>query len=98
MKQGKKEIEKLKPKIVNILKEQKVMRAGIFGSYARGEQKKDSDIDILIEIDDSLSLLDFIGIKLALETALKRKIDLVEYKAIKPQIKNKILKEEMRIL
>ncbi|MBU0907295.1 MAG: nucleotidyltransferase domain-containing protein [Nanoarchaeota archaeon] len=92
------EIEKLKPKIIRVLKEQRVVRAGIFGSYVRGEQRKDSDIDILIEIDDSLSLLDFIGIKLALETALKRKVDLVEYSAIKPKIRDKILKEEVRIL
>ena len=91
-------IGKLKEAIIPILKANGVRRAGIFGSYARGEEKEGSDIDILIEIDDSLSLLDFIGIKLALEDALKRKIDLVEYKAIKPRIKDRILKEEQRIL
>jgi len=98
MKKKNKEIEKLKPKIVEILKEEKVKRAGIFGSYARGEQKKNSDVDILIELDDSVSLFGFIGIKLALEDALKKKVDLVEYKTIKPRIKGRILQEEVKIL
>ena len=42
-------IKKMKPTIVRILKKNGVIRAGIFGSYARGEQKKKSDIDILIK-------------------------------------------------
>ena len=56
-----KEIEKIKSKIVKILKKNKVKKAGIFGSYARGEQKKNSDIDIVVKIvDKDMSLLDFI--------------------------------------
>ena len=54
-------IEKLKPEIVKLLKKHKVVRAGIFGSYARGENKKGSDIDILIEFDGSL--LDMVKIE-----------------------------------
>jgi len=91
-------IEKLKSKIVKVLKENGVRRAGIFGSYARGEQKKNSDIDILIEIDNSLSLLDFIGIKLDLENELKKRVDLVEYRAIKPLMRKTVLDEEVSIL
>ncbi len=93
-----KEIKKIKPKIVNVLKKHNVARAGIFGSYARGEQKKNSDIDILIDIKNNISLLGFIGIKLNLEKALKRKVDLVEYKSIKPLIRETILKEEIQII
>lgn len=94
-----KEIEKLKPKIIKILRENNVDKAGIFGSYSRGEQKDTSDIDIAINIDDkNMSLLGFIGIKLALEKALGKKVDLVEYSAIKHLIKNRILKEEIRII
>ena len=92
-------IEKIKSKIIKILKRNKVKKAGIFGSYARGEQKKNSDIDILVEINDkNMSLLDFIELKLRLEDILRRKIDLVEYKAIKPLIKERILNEEVKIL
>lgn len=93
------EIEKIKPKIIKILKKNKVNKAGIFGSYSRGEQKKNSDIDIVVNIDDkNMSLLGFIGLKLKLEDALKRKVDLVEYSAIRPLIKNNILKDEIRII
>ena len=93
------EIEKIKPKIINILKKNKVTRAGIFGSYSRGDQKKNSDIDIVVEINNkNMSLLDFIELKLKLEDVLRKKIDLVEYSAIKPLIKNKILKEEVKII
>ncbi|KHO50976.1 MAG: hypothetical protein QT05_C0047G0025 [archaeon GW2011_AR13] len=45
-------LDSIKLKIARILKNYGVVRAGIFGSYARGEQKKDSDIDILIELKE----------------------------------------------
>ena len=93
-----KEIEKVKKEILPILKANKVKRAGIFGSYARGEQKKGSDIDILVEIKDNISLLDFIELKLKLEEIIRKKVDLVEYSTIKSRIKNRILNEEIRII
>lgn len=55
-----KEIARIKRLAVPVLKDNKVKKAGIFGSYARGEQKKRSDIDILIEFNGSL--LDVVGI------------------------------------
>lgn len=92
-------IKKIRSDIIKILRKNKVVKAGIAGSYARGEQKRNSDIDILVEIDNfKMSLLDFIGLKLDLEEALGKKVDLVEYKAIKPEIKNNILKDEVRII
>ena len=82
-----KDIEKIKKKIIPLLKKNKVVRAGIFGSYARGEQKKNSDIDILVEINDKkMSLLGFIRLGRELEEALRKKVDLVEYSVIKPLI------------
>jgi uncharacterized protein len=94
-----KEIEKIKSKIINILKENKVTKAGIFGSYSRGEQRKDSDIDIVVNIEDkNMSLIGFIKLNLALEEILGKKVDLVEYGAIKPLIKSNILNDEVRII
>ena len=93
-----KEIRAIKRRIINVIKKYKITKAGIFGSYARGENKKNSDIHILVEIKDKkMSLLGFVGIKLELEDSLKRKVDLVEYDTIKPLIKDRILKEEVRI-
>ena len=94
-----KEIEKIKPKIIEILKRNNVKKAGIFGSYSRGEQKESSDIDIAVQIEDkNMSLLGFIGLIRLLEQALKRKVDLVEYDVIKPRIKKRVLNEEIRII
>ena len=92
-----KSIKEIEKKIIPVLKKNKVKRAGIFGSYVRGEQKKNSDIDILVELDESLSLYDVIGIKIELEKILKRKVDLVEYDTIKPELRNNILSEEVSI-
>ena len=93
-----KEIEKIKAKIIKILKRNNVKRAGIFGSYARGDYKKNSDIDILVDIPKDVNLFGFVGIKLELEDKLGKKVDLVEYVAIKPLIKKNILEEEIKII
>ena len=94
-----KNINKIKNKILPILKKHNVKKAGIFGSYARGEEKKNSDIDILVEIkDDEMSLLDFIRLGREFEEILGKKVDLVEYDAIKPLIREQILKEEIKII
>jgi predicted nucleotidyltransferase len=91
-------IEEIKRKILSILKRYKVKRAGIFGSVVRGEENEESDIDILVEIVDRMSLLDFAGLKLELEEALGQRVDLGEYSTIKPMIKEQILSEEVSIL
>ncbi|MBU0459976.1 MAG: nucleotidyltransferase domain-containing protein [Nanoarchaeota archaeon] len=93
-----KEIKEIQRKVVPLLKKYGVVRAGIFGSYARGEQKKKSDLDILVEIKKNLSLLDVVGLQLDLQKKLKKKVDLVEYKMVKPLIKKEILQEEVKIL
>lgn len=91
-------IDEIKRKIEPILKRYGVKRAGIFGSVVRGEENEESDIDVLVEIEGRMSLLDFAGLKLELEEALGRKVDLGEYSVIKPIIKEQILSEEVTIL
>ncbi|MEI6058678.1 MAG: nucleotidyltransferase family protein [archaeon] len=94
----KQNFEALKQKILPILKSHKVTKASIFGSYARGEQNKKSDVDILIEIDNSVGLIEFIGLKLMLQKTLKKKVDLVEYETIRPELKENIMRDEISIL
>lgn len=89
------EIEHIKQKILPILRKHNVTKAGIFGSYARGEQKKKSDIDLLIEIDPNLDLFDIIRLKLILEKEVNKKVDLVEYSCIRPELKERILGDEI---
>lgn len=93
-----KEIEKIKKKIIPVLREYKVTQAGIFGSYARGEQKNNSDIDILIEINDKAGLIEIIKLKGLLQKVTKKKVDLVEYETIRKELREQILNDEIRIL
>jgi predicted nucleotidyltransferase len=69
-----------------------VKRIGIFGSYARDEQKKESDVDIIVEFTSPVGFK-FIELKLYLEEILDKKVDLVTPNALKPQIKESVLKE-----
>ena len=91
-------IEDIKEKLIPVLRNYHVKKAGLFGSAARGELREDSDIDILIELEDDLSLLDFVRIKLKIEDTLNRKVDLVEYSTLKPLLKDQILKEQVAII
>lgn len=71
----------------------KVKEIGLFGSYVRGEQKRGSDVDILVEFEEVPDLLKFIELERYLEKLLKRKVDLVEKTALRPQLKDIILNE-----
>jgi len=92
------DIDKIKEKVLPVLKEAGVTRSAIFGSYALGENTKDSDVDILIEPPESMTLFGFAGLKLKLEEVLGQKVDLVEYSAIKPRIKQQLLSTQIPIL
>ena len=71
----------------------KVKELGIFGSYVRGEQKRKSDIDILVEFNEPIGLFEFIDLEEYLEKLLGVKVDLVSKKALKPRIGEHIMKE-----
>jgi len=81
-----------------VLRRYGARRAGLFGSVARGEESAQSDVDILVELDDDKSLLDVIGMKQELEEVLGRPVDIVEYDAVKPAIRARILAEQVTIL
>jgi predicted nucleotidyltransferase len=69
-----------------------VKKIGVFGSYARNQQSEDSDIDIIVEFSRPVGF-QFIDLKLYLEEIFNQKVDLVTPNALKPQIKEQILKE-----
>jgi predicted nucleotidyltransferase len=80
----------------SILKDRyQVKTIGFFGSYARGEQQKKSDVDILVEFSNpnNIDLFDFIELEEFLSKQLGIKVDLVTKSALKPLIKDQILKE-----
>ncbi len=90
------ELQKIKNAVVPILKSNGIKRAGIFGSFVRNEQNKDSDVDILIDFHEGLFKL--AGIKIKLEKELNKEVDLLTYKAIHPFLKKRILNEEVKII
>ncbi len=80
--------------IVPILKRQGVTKAALFGSCVRGEMKKRSDIDILINFKGQKSLMDLVRLQFELEEKLGKKVDLLTYNSIHPLLKNIILNEQ----
>ncbi|NHI94928.1 MAG: nucleotidyltransferase [Candidatus Lokiarchaeota archaeon] len=70
-----------------------VKKIGLFGSYVRGEQTKDSDIDILVDFEKYISFFKFIELEDYLSEKLNTKVDLVSMDALKPLIKSDILDE-----
>ncbi|MBI4162650.1 MAG: nucleotidyltransferase family protein [Candidatus Aenigmarchaeota archaeon] len=94
MKRIKSVISQSKPELK---KKYKVKEIGIFGSYARGEQKKTSDLDILIRFDKDASLFDFVELGNFLEEKLKVKIDIVSEGGVRKELKNAIMKEVVMV-
>ena len=90
IKKIKEELKKLKP----FLRERfKVKEIGIFGSYVRKENKKRSDLDVLVKFFEAPSFFEFLELEEFLSKKLKVKIDLVMKDALKPTIGKYILKE-----
>ena len=73
-------------------KKYNVNELGIFGSYARGQQKKSSDVDILVRFNPNASLFDFVGLGNYLEEKLKIKVDVVSENGIRPELRSNIIK------
>lgn len=84
------QLEVLKP----TLKERfKVKTIGVFGSYVRGEQKRGSDVDVLVEFEEPVGLFEFMRLEFYLSDLLGVKVDLVSKKALKPYIGEYIKRE-----
>lgn len=86
------QLAQLKP---TLAKDYHVTQLGIFGSYVRGEQTEDSDVDILIDFepDFRFGLVTFCTIENQISDTLGKKVDLVMKRALKPQIGKRILQE-----
>ena len=99
IKRGKeRRVEELRQKLLPILKQHQVSRAAIFGSSVTRTAKETSDLDLLIEFEGEKSLLDLVALKLDLEAEINRKVDVLTYRALHPLVREKVLKQEVRLL
>lgn len=74
-----------------------VIEIGLFGSYTKGNQKKDSDVDVLVEFEKTIDLFAYVHLKNHLSDLLGVNVDLVTKKALKPKIGERILSETVYI-
>ncbi len=87
------QIESIKGLIVPILKSNDVEFAGIFGSYARGENKPNSDLDILVRFSKPKSIFDLVGLEIEISERLGRKADIITEKYLHPYIRPQVSKD-----
>jgi predicted nucleotidyltransferase len=82
-------------RLITVLRQQGVRRAGVFGSFARGEQTPTSDVDLLIEPDAEATLFTLARLEMALEDILGRPVDLITFNALetsaRPRLREHIL-------
>ena len=86
-------ILKLKAEKEYLNKNFKIIRLGVFGSFVRGDETPDSDIDILVEFSEVPGMIEFFSTEEYLEKLLNRKIDLVRETAIRPELRESIMSE-----
>jgi uncharacterized protein len=85
-------------KILPLLNEYGVVRAGVFGSFARGEATALSDLDLLVELPRGASLFDLVGLQQDLGDVLEIEVDAHTYRSLPPLLRDQVLAEEQRIL
>ncbi len=84
--------------IINYFRNRPILKAYLFGSYVRGEADKDSDIDILVDLDYSQKIgLQFFQMKIDLEKLLSIKVDLVSSDGLSTYIKPLVEREKQLI-
>jgi uncharacterized protein len=88
----------IKNSIIKLLQEYNPVMIGVFGSYAREEQNKSSDIDILVKFRSSLSLLQLVHLERSMSQKLGIKVDLVTEGAIKNRIVKENIDKDLQII
>lgn len=91
-------IAEIRHKVIDVLRARGVVRAGIFGSVARGDAGGDSDVDFLVEFEAGRSLVDLSGLRLDLTEILQRDVDVATRSSLRPEMRERVLGEIVPIL
>jgi len=86
-------IDRNREEILRIAASHGARNVRVFGSVARGDDRSDSDVDLLVEMEDERSLLDLVGLEQDLEELLQRKVDVLTDQSIHPAIRPRITAE-----
>lgn len=79
--------------LIDVCRQNDVVKIGVFGSAVRGETRPDSDIDLIVEFSKRKSLLALVALERQLTRALGRKVDLLTEAALSPYLRNRIMRE-----
>ncbi len=90
-------LKEKRQEILRIVREHGARSIRLFGSAARGEDRPDSDIDFLVEMEDGRSLLDIGGMQMDLQDLLGKKVDVVTEKGMRPRIRDRVSKEAVSL-
>jgi uncharacterized protein len=91
-------IQELRERVAGPMRRRGVVRAGVFGSVARGESGEGSDIDFLVEFERGRSLLDLAGLRLELQDLLNREVDVATPNSLHPKLRARILADLIPLL
>ena len=86
-------IDRNRDEILRIASRHGARNVRVFGSVARGEDRADSDVDLLVEMDDERSLLDLVGLEQDLEALLRRNVDVLTDNSLPPALRSRITAE-----
>ncbi|APW61886.1 nucleotidyltransferase family protein [Paludisphaera borealis] len=90
-------LERLKAEAPALRRRYGVKSLAVFGSMARGDEREDSDVDILVTFEGKATFDDFMGLKLDLEDLFGRRVDLLTPKCLRPAMEAKIHKEAILV-
>ena len=91
-------IAEIQNKVAEVMRRRGVVRAGVFGSVARGEAHLASDVDFLVEFEPGRTLLDLSGLRLDLAGVLGRNVDVATANSLRPEFKDEVMRELVPIL
>lgn len=91
-------VDEILAKIKPVLKQYKVKKADLFGSVAYGEDTAESDVDLLVDLPEGSSLFDMGRLKLDLEEALNKDVDLLTYNSVHPYIKKYVFSKTIQVV